>query len=253
MRASVLSPRRSFAATAAVIILVSCGAATRPTPAPTSILLPGSPLLRAGSRSARTIDHSVTRFRPGIDSTEQPLTHVQTFQGPASIGADCLLIMSAWPPPFSSTDSLVVDRRTLAPVREILSIASDRYEYAYAAGRVTGSISRRDSVVRLVEQSFAQPVFAFNEVKALVQALDFRPNLQLIIPLFSEVDGSVEHDTLTVLNHAAPTIESTAWIVRFADPAITSIYRVDPRTRAVLDLTTRNRKTGTAFHIRPNN
>jgi hypothetical protein len=146
----------------------------------------------------------------------------------------------------------VIDRRTLAPVREILSIASDRYDYAYASGRVTGSISKRDSVVRLLEQSFAQPVFAFNEVEALVQALEYRPGLEVVIPLFSELDGDVEHDTLTVLNRTTPSTESTAWMVRFADPAITSIYTVDARTRSVLEFTTRNRKTGTAFHIRAN-
>ncbi|HEY7877045.1 MAG TPA: hypothetical protein VIC55_02400, partial [Gemmatimonadaceae bacterium] len=38
------------------------------------------------------------------------------------------------------------------------------------------------------------------------------------------------------------------WVVRFADPAITTRYLVDVKTRAILDAVTTQRKAGTRFH-----
>jgi hypothetical protein len=87
-------------------------------------------------------------------------------------------------------------------------------------------------------------------LETLIRALQYHPGRVFVVPLFSEVDGDVEYDTLTVLNPKPPGGDAFTWRVRFADPAVTSEYIVDARSRELLEFTSRNRGTGTEFHVR---
>jgi hypothetical protein len=85
-----------------------------------------------------------------------------------------------------------------------------------------------------------------NEVEPLVRSLDYHRGLRIVVPLFSEVDQALERDTLSVEDGSA----SATWVVRFADPVITTRYVVDARARHIVDAVTTNRKSGGRFHYR---
>jgi hypothetical protein len=157
-------------------------------------------------------------------------------------------VVTTWLAPYFSLDSLVVDRRTLAPLRETLVNGEAHYDYVFNGGHVTGTVAKHDSLPRRIDRQFATAVFAFNEVNTLIRSMSFQRGLTIVVPLFSEVDADVERDTITVLDR----VESTAgavWHVRFADPAITTEYIVDERTRSVLEYASTNRKSGTVFRV----
>ena len=160
---------------------------------------------------------------------------------PASAAARGVVITRDWTPPFRSNDTLTLDANTLLPIRETLHFNGAVRTYEYAGRRVTGTIAAPDSAPQAFDATYDEPVFAFNEVEPLVRSLDYRAGLQIVVPLFSEVDHAVEHDTLRVLSHDA---EHGAWIVEFADPVITTRYTVDAATRTLRDAVTRQRKSG---------
>jgi hypothetical protein len=72
----------------------------------------------------------------------------------------------------------------------------------------------------------------------------------MILPLFSEADAELEHDTITVVTDTALADGRTAWIVRFADPVIVQQYVVDAISRHTIRITTQQRKSGTRFDAR---
>jgi hypothetical protein len=74
-----------------------------------------------------------------------------------------------------------------------------------------------------------------------------RSAMSVVVSLFSEVDGDLEHDTLSVMGRDTMAGRDV-WVVRFADPVITTRYLVDAKTRAILDAVTTQRKTGTRFY-----
>lgn len=97
------------------------------------------------------------------------------------------------------------------------------------------------------DKTFDVPVFAFNDVEPLVRSLDYRTVRSIVVPLFSEVDGDLEHDTLSVMGRDTMAGRDV-WVVRFADPVITTRYLVEAKKRAILNAVTRQRKAGTRFH-----
>lgn len=158
-----------------------------------------------------------------------------------------MVLTKDWEPPFQSSDTLIVDAGTLHPRHEVLTFKGVRREFRYNGAHVSGTIQYPDSEPRSVAMSFEEPVFAFNELEPLVRALDYRQGLRIVVPLFSEVDGDLEHDTLSVAGHASEK-GADAWVVWFAGPAITTRYVVDAKTRAILDAVTTQRKSGARFH-----
>lgn len=73
--------------------------------------------------------------------------------------------------------------------------------------------------------------------------------MSVVVSLFSEVDGDLEHDTLSVMGRDTMAGRDV-WVVRFADPVITTRYLVDAQTRAILDAVTTQRKGGDAVSLR---
>jgi hypothetical protein len=45
----------------------------------------------------------------------------------------------------------------------------------------------------------SQQSFALNEMETVIRSLPLRAGYQVILPLFSEIDESVEYDTVTVV------------------------------------------------------
>jgi hypothetical protein len=158
--------------------------------------------------------------------------------------------MQMWGPPVDSSDSLTVDRRSLAPREEVLASAGLKFRYRYEGPRVSGWLQRGDSAPQRIARAFGEPIFAFNEVGPIVRSLRYAPGLTLVVPLLSEADAAIEHDTITVVGDSALADGSGVWIGRFADPVIEQRYVVDATSRATVRIVTRQRRSGTVFDAR---
>jgi len=185
-------------------------------------------------------------MRAGADSAPQVLARMTLLADTVRGDSTVLTLVTAWSAPFSSIDSLVVDRRTFAPRAEAFVSPGLTFHYRYDGVTVTGSIQHGDSTPRPIVRDFDGPVFGFNEVEPLARSLLFIAGTAAIVPLFSEADAALELDTLTVLTDTL-VAGRPAWIVRFADPVITQRYVVDAASRRTLRLTTSQRKSGTVF------
>ena len=235
--------RRARQATIATIVAIAAACATSPH-APGSMLLPGAHALSAPDLVDSSADVAVFTQRPTGDTTTRLVAHVAIA---ALRSGDGIRLTRNWAPPFQSGDTLIVDARSLRPVSEVLEFNHVRYAYRYAGGHVTGTIQHPDSAPRDYDQTFDVPVFAFNEIEPLVRSLEYRSGMQVVVPLFSEVDGDLERDTLAVMGRTRET-GVDAWVVRFADPVITTRYLVDAHSRAIVDAVTTQKKSGLRFH-----
>ena len=235
--------RRARQATIATIVVIAAACATS-SHAPGSMLLPGGHALSAPDLVDSSADMAVFTQRPTGDTTTRLVAHVAMA---ALRSGDDIRLTRNWAPPFQSSDTLIVDARSLRPVSEVLEFNHVRYAYRYAGAHVTGTIQHPDSSPRDYDQTFDVPVFAFNEVEPLVRSLEYRSGMQMVVPLFSEVDGDLERDTLTVMGRTREA-GVDAWVVRFADPVITTRYLVDAHSRAILDAVTTQKRSGLRFH-----
>ncbi len=211
------------------------------------MLLPGSPLLTPPALADNSARLVVFIKRTTGDTTEQRMSEVRREQRAVAGHRDEVLLASTWSPPFVSIDTVVIERRGLAPVTEHLEYRG-AFRYQYSHRRVTGTIERQDSAARAFDQAFAQDIFAFSEVDLLVRCLPFKPELSLVVPLFSESDAAQELDTMTVVGPDSTMPSRGGWVVRFADPAIVTRYVIDGVSRAILSAETTQRRTGA--HIR---
>ncbi len=218
--------------------------------APTGLLLPGSPLLTPPDLDDGSTHLVVFIKRATGDTTEQRMSEVRREQRAVAGHRDEALLASSWAPPFVSIDTVVVERRGLAPVAEHLEYRGT-FHYQYSHNHVTGSIQRQDSAARPFDQTFAQDIFAFSEVDLLVRSLPFNPGLSLVVPLFSESDAAQELDTMTVIGPDSTTSPRRGWVVRFADPAIVTRYVIDAQSRAILSAETTQRRTGALLRYVP--
>lgn len=121
----------------------------------------------------------------------------------------------------------------LSPRWEHLHLADRTIRLAYHGDRVERWEQRRDSAAHSGSARFDEPVFAFNEVPLLVRSLPLEPGFSTIVPLYSEVDARVEHDTLTVIGRSAP--RSRDWTIRFADSVVVITWTLAGDTRTVVD------------------
>jgi hypothetical protein len=216
-------------------------------------LTPGSQLLDPPSLRAGESSVAVSMKRPVGDTTERQfgaIAATETIPESCASDASCAMLTRAWPKPFTTLDTLIVDQRSLAPRDEALSASGSRYRYHFDGGRVTGTVTRADSARQVFDHDFGEPVFAFNEVEVLVRSLRFRQGLRVIAPLFSEIDRALERDTLTVLKLQTMPDGSGRWIVRFADPAVTTRYVVDAGSRNIVDAVTTQRASRVEFRYR---
>jgi hypothetical protein len=217
--------------------------------APT-LLVPGSPILQPPALRDTAWRTSVLIRKAGTDTVERLMAANQHVQHLVRGSAGQVELSSHWDPPFTSIDTMVFNRAGLVPETERLVYRGSR-TYRYAGNRVTGTVETPDSTPRAFDQRFEQNVFAFNEVDLLARSLPFRTGATFVVPLFSEVDTDVEMDTLTVVGPDSTRRGPAQWIIRFADPAIVSLYHVDQSSRALSSVQTTQRRTGSRLRYVP--
>ena len=189
---------------------------------------------------------SVSTRRPTGDTTAHAVALVTSAARPKTTDERMAVVTRDWGLPFHSNDTLTVEVKTLRPVEETLLFNGVRRTYRYDGRRVWGTIQFPDSAPQQFEETYDEPVFAFSELEALVQSLGYRVGPRVVVPLFSEVDHALEHDTLSVEERTSAH-GADAWVVRFADAVITTRYVVDATSRRLLDAVTTQRRSGLQF------
>ncbi|MGH7649345.1 MAG: hypothetical protein ACREND_14605 [Gemmatimonadaceae bacterium] len=227
-----------------VVLAAACASSHTAPSSATNTVNPGGPALEVPSLENSATNVIVSLQRPTGDTVAHAVSVLRLTGVRAESGT---MLTKDWSPPFQSSDTLVVEKRTLRPQREVLVFNHVRREYRYDGAHVTGTIQYPDSAPQAFDKTFEEPVFAFNEVEPFVRSLDYRKGLTVVLPLFSEVDAALEHDTVSVVGRASVAGHDT-WIVRFADPVITTVYMVDARTRDMTDAVTTQRQSGLRFH-----
>jgi hypothetical protein len=224
--------------------LGGCAAALGSMAPSADVLLPHSVLLKPPPLDRGSYDISIFRQGDGADTAAQPLaTMVMSESHVASDGALAVL-WRRWGSPANRTDTLVVNRRSLEPVREDYAAHGVRYDYSFDGTTVRGTVQRPHAAPQHVDRRFGEPVFALSEVEPLVRSLTYRAGMTEIVPLFAAVEGSLQHDTLSVLRRETPRHHAPEWIVRFAAPDVTTDYAVDAATHRILDAVTTRRASG---------
>lgn len=209
-------------------------------------LAPGDERLRPPGLDDGTIDITVFT-RPAGDAAERRAATVAVSERASAATGNVSLLTRVWSPPFTTIDSLTVDRHSLRPRDELLLIGKVARRYRYDGSRVTGTLTQPDSGAKAYDHDFPEPVFAFNEVEVLVRSIPYRVGLQVVVPLFSEVDQALERDTITVVEQTSDAAAGH-WVVRFADPVITTRYVVDASSRRILDARTTQRASRSESH-----
>lgn len=223
--------------------------AGRPPSDSSATVLPGSPLLLP-LRPDTEVSLVVRRFRAGSDSTGVLLANLTVRVMAAQNLTGSVVIESAWTPPVSTTDSLMIDATTFAPQAEAFTSPSLTFHYRYSGSEISGTLQRADSATRSIARLTGEPAFAFNELESLVRSLRFTRIQSVVVPLFSEADAVLERDTLSLVADTVVAGGRRARIVRFADPVIVQRYIVDSASRNIIRITTRQRKSGTVVDAR---
>ena len=217
-----------------VVALVPCRSARAQ-----AILHPASPDLAPLAPGEASATFRFFMRRATGDTAERQVSRVTRGMHPA---APRVLLTTKWTPPFDTDDSLFVEPGSFAPVDERLMVRGVLRRFHYDGAHITGSIARPDSATRAFDRTFPEAPFAFNEVEVLVGSVPLRAGYSAVLPLFSEIDEAIEHDTVTVIG-PGPAAPAT-WRVRFADPVLINIYTIDPSTRRVLASEVTQRQTG---------
>ena len=170
--------------------------------------------------------------------------------GVVGLQGDTILLTRGWAPTRNGAaasaggnDSLILTHDDLMPVRERLDAQGAIRTFTYDGPHITGTIAPTDSAPRQFDHTFPEAPLAFNEVDLLVRSAPFRNGYSVVVPLFSEMDEAIEHDTITVLG-TEKLGDRNGWRVRFADPAIVAEYVVDEASREILSHELTQRTTG---------
>lgn len=239
---------------AAIVALGGCAAQLGSMAPSADTLLPHSVLLTPPSLDRGSFDVSVYRGAAS-DTAQQPFTKVVVTEHDVPGQSGKAVVLSEWGPPQSQKDSLEVDPRSLEPLGERYWARGVRYDYRFDyrsnGTRIRGTVRRADTAPQRVNETFSEPVFALNEVGSLVCSLDhYEAGMTEIVPVFSEMEGRLQHDTLTVLRGEALPGHAPGWVVRWAAPATTTDYIVDASTRQIVDAVSTRRATGAVTRYR---
>jgi hypothetical protein len=235
---TVLLGRRAFGSAIVALALLAGGCAVRTFPAPSTprVIRPGDRGL--GTLHFRdTVQHlRLELLAAGADSALSTVAFTRTERLIDLDGERGLLLSFAYGPPLNTADTLAVRRRDLMPRWEVLHVRGSRLRFQYRDTGVQAETTTSDSAPRRQTHTFDRAPFAFNELEAVIRSLPLRAGYEALLPLYSEIDGRVEMDTVSVV----PSGESegsgeprAVWRVRFADPAIVQTYEIDQRTRQV--------------------
>jgi hypothetical protein len=225
---------------ALALVLSSCRA-QRVTPAFHVVLAGSRELVTSHFQDRSHAEHFLSRAASG-DTTEHEsvVTRVDERTGTSDAGPTILRVTTGHYSGGDYSDSMVVRRADLRPVREHLAYVQRRMDkqFDYAGNTLRQRNVTGDSALAFGRE-YTLPVFAFSEIDMIVRSLPFRPGYTAILPLYSEGDDALEMDSVSVIDtHAGPR-----WTIRFADPAIVATYSVDAATRQIVSYDVTNRKS----------
>jgi hypothetical protein len=251
----VASPRRvGRMLTAACLVLPACRA-PRPVPsgAEQVVLVAPAATLETGHVRTRSTSEQVLLLATPQDSVARPAFTVQHEERLVSEnGVPSLLMVTTYSPPIRLVDSLLMARDGLVPRWEHLHMEKKALHLAWNGITITTTATAPDSAPRTTQRHFDATPFGFNQLELIVRSLPFRAGYHRVVALYSEGSGELEHDTLDVISRGAPSapgdggVRST-WMIRFADPAIVTVYQVDPASRQILSAETTQRQGGRRF------
>lgn len=228
-------------------------ATTRPqdalskTDPPIQLLLPGSSVLQPPSLADDSLHVVVFIKRATGDTVEQRMSEARRERRAVPGQPNHILLTTVYSPPTVSVDSVILQRRGLAPITESLEFRG-AFRYQYSRNHVWGTVHRQDSAARAFDQTFPHDIFAFSEVELLVRSLPFKRGLTFVAPLFSEFDAALEMDTMAVIGPDSATSARSGWVIRFADPAIVRRFVVSTQSREILSDEITQRRS--AAHLR---
>lgn len=227
----------------AILLLIpvsACFVSRAGTNAPERVLLtPGNRDIRTDRLADRSASFTYFVRQVGADSGERRYTAGASDFNRVD-GGKTILTHVRYAGPNVSEDSLWTEAESARPRREWLRSGTKTIELRFDGRSVHRHVTSGDSLTAS-DTTFAEPVFAFNQVEMLVRALPLRAGHQRIVPLYSELDAQVEYDTITVLGPKAAIPGS--WAIRFADPSIVQEWIVEGNGRDVLSLETRPRRS----------
>ncbi|MEO8479960.1 MAG: hypothetical protein ABI542_10055 [Gemmatimonadota bacterium] len=141
-------------------------------------------------------------------------------------------------------DSLAFARETFAPTWERLDLGTRKILLEYRGRVVRRTVQAGDSAAVASETEFPEPVLAFNQVEMIVRSVPLQVGYTVVLPLYSEIEGAVESDTITVESGPRKVDSRILWRVRFADPVIVAYYTVDGISHSVVSYESTSRATG---------
>lgn len=209
--------------------------------------------------STAHITEGTTRWRLTIskDSTTRELGVMTSATRYADyMGRPAILYVRTVPTPKGDiTDSVLMFRRTLAPVWERSHQPTKVMSLLFSDSAVTGEWAPVDSTLRSVHHPIPRPVFDATAQSLLLGSLPLAEGYRTLIPIYSFERGGMELDTLRVVGSGRVKTrtggERHAWKVAFADPFITSTIWVDRQTKRVLLQDMVIRKTGMILREEP--
>lgn len=149
----------------------------------------------------------------------------------------------------ASVDTIWFRRSDLAPLRERLRARGQYFSIQYDGKHVVHTRQRGDSAAVTDTQELAVAPFGFNQLETIIQLIPYRSGYSAILPLYSEIDAAVEYDTVTVLGPSDARADRVN--VRFADPAIVSLYTIDRASGQIVGHVTTSRRNGTLLRFEP--
>ena len=196
------------------------------------MLLPGSPeLVSAGFAEIATNYRVIADASPGQAPRAPFRGHSEVrhtdYDGVPAYAVTFSFEASSVPGGFS--DTAIVTRDGLAPRYEIQHWSGGTTIIKYDGPRISRRVISPDSLRSSAEHTYDVPVFGFAQLDQLVRAMPFKAGYHVIVPLYSEVDDSLERDTVDVRGQGPDGM----WNIRFADKVIIGSYAIDPVTRRI--------------------
>lgn len=136
----------------------------------------------------------------------------------------------------SITDSTLTFVDGLAPISEVSNQPTKVMRLDFDGGRVTGTVTPRDSAAHVVDQS-GEPVFNSTDIDLVVGSLPLSDGYRTVLPFYVYEHGGLERDTVSVSGTElvqGPAGARRAWVTHVAMPGTEAVFWIDTQTRDVV-------------------
>lgn len=226
------------------------------------LALNASPALwsgEAGAQAARAVvDGSL--LRPGTD-TLRAIRAINGVVDTVGIATQSLVLMhepsgEAWLQVFKlggAVDSLVMDRRTLQPIRETRSIPGGRVRVQYSATTIHARIENDHGDARTRDTAITSPMFASSELDDIARTLPLSPSYRGYADMYYLYPApfSADRAGFTVIGSNVLRLATgqpiSCWVVRVTSARAGGGTRmwVDKQTRAAVQNVSGDSASGT--------